>query len=56
MKKFGIAEWLTVILAVFGGILILLHPEKMEDIFGGLLGGVVIIALFIGYGDSNGVL
>jgi len=52
MKKFGLAEWLTVLVVFFAGIMILIHPEMMDKIFPGAIGSIIVIAYFIGYNED----
>ena len=51
--KMGFAELLTLILVIFGGLVVLMHPEKWEEACSGLVGAIILIALFIGYGDDK---
>ena len=52
MKKLGFAEILTLILVIFGGIFVIIHPEAWEKVVTGLITAIILIALFIGYGND----
>jgi hypothetical protein len=53
MKKLGFAEILTLLLVVFGGLGVLLHPDMWEKISSAFAGCIILIAIFIGYGDNE---
>ena len=53
MGKIGFAEILTLILVVFGGIVVIMHPEKWGEACSGFIGAIILIAIFIGYGDDK---
>ena len=53
MEKLGFAELLTLILVIFGGLVVLLHPEKWGEACSGLVGAIILIAFFIGYGNDK---
>jgi len=53
MKRLGFAEILTIMLVVFGGLGVLLHPDMWEKICSAFAGAIVLISFFIGYGDNE---
>lgn len=53
MKKIGFAEILTILAVIIGGIMVILHPQMWEEVASTLVGAIIIIAFFIGYGDND---
>lgn len=53
MKKLGFAEILTILIVIVGAIGYYLHPEHVDKITEFGVGAIILIAIFIGYGNKD---